>query len=95
MVDDILSVAKCSHSSVSSNVTVKTYMEIIKLEFSSDTYRKKEYNMPKLKSAELYHERVRLWKYLGDYILEKGFSKQSLKRGWKNLMNKIGKNINY
>ena len=33
--------------------------------------------------------------YLGDYILENGFSKQSLKREWKNLMNKIGKNINY
>ena len=77
MVDDILTVAKCSSASVSSNATLNAFMEINKLKLAAKKCGKihivkKCIQCPTLKVHEDNMKSSNEEKYLGDMISNKG-----------------------
>ena len=83
MVDDVLSVTKCSNKTVISNATINSFMELNKLTLSSEKCSKihigrKCENCPKLKVHQNEMKNAQREKYLGDIISEKGTIKETI-----------------
>ena len=77
MVDDVLCVTKCSSSTIISNATINSFMELNKLTLSAEKcsrihIEKKSNQCPKLKVHENEMKESKKEKYLGDVINEKG-----------------------
>lgn len=84
MVDDVLTVAKCSSASVSSNATVNAFMEINKLKLAAKKcgkihIGKKCIQCPTLKVHEDSMKNSNAEKYLGDMISSKGTLDETIK----------------
>ena len=89
MVDDILSVTKCSNQSVKVNAVVNTFMETKKLKLNKkkchrihvpakNDRKQSKTNCPKLKiHGEEMNEAVKV-KYLGDQVAQKGSTKATI-----------------
>ena len=83
MVDDVLSVTKCSSKTVVSNATINSFMELNKLKLSAEKCSKihigkKCNNCPKLKVHQNQMKESQREKYLGDIITEKGTIKETI-----------------
>ena len=84
MVDDVLSVSKCSSASVISNATVHSFMEINKLKLAAKKcgkvhIGKKCNTCPTLKVHEEDMKDSNVEKYLGDVISSKGTLDETIK----------------
>ena len=84
MVDDVISVEKCSNKAVISNSTINTFMELNKLELSESKCSKihigkKNENCPKLKVHNTEMKKSTQEKYLGDIIDESGGIEATIK----------------
>ena len=84
MVDDVLSVAKCSSASVVTNTTVNSFMEINKLKLNHKKcgkihIGKKSNQCPSLKVHEHDMKDSNEEKYLGDIISSKGTLDETIK----------------
>ena len=83
MVDDVLSVTKCSSQTVASNATINAFMELNKLKLSAEKCSKihvgkKCDQCPKLKVHENEMKESQKEKYLGDIISDKGTVKETI-----------------
>ena len=84
MVDDVLSVAKCSETSVITNATIVSFMELNKLKLAAHKCAKihigkKCDNCPELKVHEEVMKESHAEKYLGDVISEDGTLDENIK----------------
>ena len=84
MVDDVISVNKCSSQSVTSNATVNSFMDINKLPLSHTKCSKihvgkKCDECPKLVIDEEQMKESHAEKYLGDYISSEGTIDKTIK----------------
>jgi hypothetical protein len=87
MVDDILSIQKCSNKSLKTNAAINAFVELKKLKFSDDKCNrihlgkqtKNLSNCPELKIHEKSMKNSTKEKYLGDYISNKGTTKATIK----------------
>ena len=83
MVDDVLCVTKCSSSTIISNATINSFMELNKLTLSAEKCSKihigkKSKECQKLKVHENDMKESQKEKYLGDIISEKGTLKDNI-----------------
>ena len=86
MVDDILSIQKCSNKSLKTNAAINAFVELKKLKFSDDKCNrihlgkqtKNLSNCPELKIHEKSMKNSTKEKYLGDYISNKGTTKATI-----------------
>ena len=80
MVDDLLSIQKCSSKSVKTNATINSFVELKKLKFSKDKCNrihigKHSRNLSDCPDLKVHNDAMKSSqkeKYLGDYISDKG-----------------------